>query len=88
VERFPPGYAFLSDQLRRAAASVPLNFAEGSRRSSRADRRKFFTTAAASAAEVSAIVDVAHTHRVVPEAERARVKDLCDHLSAMLRLYR
>ena len=25
----PCGYGFLADQLRRAAASIPLNFAEG-----------------------------------------------------------
>ena len=28
IERFPSGLGFLGDQLRRASASVPLNFAD------------------------------------------------------------
>lgn len=32
IESFPPGLGFLSDQLRRASASVTLNFAEGCRK--------------------------------------------------------
>jgi four helix bundle protein len=88
VGRLPPGYGFLADQLRRAAASVTLNFSEGCRRTSRAERRRFFTVAGASASEVSAVVDVAHAHRVIRDDDRAKAKDLCDHLSAMLRLYR
>jgi hypothetical protein len=37
----PPGYAFLADQIRRSASSIPLNYLEGCGRSGMADRRRF-----------------------------------------------
>ena len=78
VSKFPPGFGYLADQLRRASSSVLLNFAEGSRHSSLKERRRFFTMAAGSAAEVSAIA----------QAERTALKDRCNHVCAMLRLWR
>ena len=88
IERFPPGLGFLADQLRRASASVPLNFAEGCRKRSERERLRYFETAACSAREVSAIVDVAHRLKGVGEGERAVAKDRCDHLGAMLYRFR
>jgi four helix bundle protein len=87
VAKLPTGFSFLADQIRRASASVTLNFAEGCRRTGKADRQRFFTMAAASASEVSAILDVAHAHRAIADGPRAKGKELTDHLSAMLRLY-
>ena len=84
IERMPAGYAFLSDQLRRASSSITLNFSEGSGRTSKADRARFFMMARGSAKEVSAILDVGHRFRVVRDDERERGRDLCDHLAAML----
>jgi four helix bundle protein len=88
IERMPPGYAFLVDQLRRASSSIALNFSEGCGRSSRADRSRFFGTARASAKEVSAILDVGHRFGVVRVDERERGHDMCDHISAMLYRFR
>ena len=88
IERFPPGLGFLADQLRRASASMPLNFAEGCRKRSERERARYFETAACSAREVSAIVDVAHRLKGVGESERAVAKDRCDHLCAMLYRFR
>jgi len=48
----------LADQLRRAAASVALNLAEGAQRVGR-DRIQFYRIAAGSAAEVRAALEVA-----------------------------
>ena len=45
IRRFPPGHAWLADQLRRAIASAPLNVAEGLHRSTRPDRERFFSFA-------------------------------------------
>ena len=81
---FPAGLGYLGDQLRRAATSVPLNFAEGCRKKSPKERERFFETAACSAREVSAIIDVAHVIDVVNASDRDRAKDRCDHLCAML----
>ena len=39
MARWPRGYAFLGDQLKRAMASVVLNLAEGNARSSTAKFR-------------------------------------------------
>ncbi len=52
-----PRYAGLTDQLRRASLSVPLNIAEGSGNSTGPDQRRFYTMARGSAMECAAIVD-------------------------------
>ena len=88
IGKLPPGFGFLADQLRRASASVLLNFAEGSRHSSLKERRRFFTMSAGSAAEVSAITDVAQGFGAIAELERIALKDRCNHVCAMLKLYR
>jgi four helix bundle protein len=88
VSKLPPGFAFLADQLRRASSSVLLNFSEGSRHHSLKERRRFFTMAAGSAAEVSAIADVAQGFGAIGSREHTVLKDRCNHVCAMLRLYR
>jgi four helix bundle protein len=84
VERLPRGYAFLGDQLRRAASSVLLNFAEGCGKNSAAERHRFFRIARGSAYEVAAVLDVAHAFGAMDEREHAEAQDRCDHLAAML----
>jgi four helix bundle protein len=84
----PRGFGFLADQLRRAAASVPLNYLEGCGRSGAAERRQFFRIAIGSAHEVAATLDVMHRFGVLAESDRAAGQDLCDHLVAMLRRFR
>lgn len=88
IAALPPGYGFLSDQLRRASSSVVMNFSEGSRHSSVRERRRYFTTASGSAAEVSAIADVAIQFGAVETASVAVLKDRCSHVCAMIRRYR
>ena len=58
VAKWRKGYGYLSDQLKRAMASVVLNLAEGNARRSQTERRRFFEIARASAAEVGACVDL------------------------------
>jgi four helix bundle protein len=57
IEKLPQGYSHMVDQLRRASLSVPLNIAEGSAQDSPVSRRRYYTTARASAVECSAVVN-------------------------------
>jgi len=88
VRTLPPGYAFLGDQIRRSASSVPLNYLEGCGRSSVADRRRFFRIAIGSAHEVAGTLDVMHRFGILDLSDRDGGQDLCDHLIAMLRRFR
>jgi four helix bundle protein len=88
AKRMPPGFAYLGDQLRRAATSVPFTFAEGCRRKSAKDRAHYFDMSKGSAREVSSVIDVAHIGAMINDDERALVKDKCDHICAMLHNFR
>ncbi|HEX7118772.1 MAG TPA: four helix bundle protein [Longimicrobiales bacterium] len=48
----------LADQLTRAAASIPLNIAEGAAESRRAEKARFYRIARRSAAECAAIIEL------------------------------
>ena len=51
-ERFPKHESFgLTSQLRRAAVSIPANFAEGFKKKSRADKGRFYNIAQGSLEE-------------------------------------
>jgi four helix bundle protein len=84
IENLPSGYGFLADQLKRASASVVLNFAEGAGKPSSADQRRFFGIARGSVYEVAAAIDVGAELGVIASQPREQVLDLCDHVAAML----
>ncbi len=73
----------LARQLRRAAASVPLNVSEGNRRRGK-DRIHLWRVAAGSADEVVAALRVAEAFGYVQAAATARSLELCDRVLAML----
>ena len=56
ADRFPRGRAYLSDQLRRAVASIPLNIAEGAGEFAPADKAHFYRMARRSATETAAVL--------------------------------
>jgi four helix bundle protein len=73
----------LAFRLRRAAASVPLCLAEGSRRSGK-DRLHLYRVAAGSAAEVRAALALARAWSFAAPAQLAAPEALLDRVLAML----
>ena len=88
IDRLPRGHASLADQLRRAAASITLNFAEGCGKASSKDRKRYFLAARGSANEVVAILDVAFAFGALDSHRHDMGVDVADHLAAMLSRYR
>ncbi len=70
-------------QLRRAGPSIPMNAAEGNRRTGK-DRPYHFNVAAGSAGEVAAAARVAIAMGYVEPSRCARLLALCDRELAML----
>ena len=71
AEQLKSRSAKLADQLERAASSIVLNVAEGSRRRGK-DPRRFYTMASGSASEVVAALDLASAWGWVIDDRNAR----------------
>ena len=84
IEKLPPGYAKLADQLRRASSSVALTIAEGSGKTSRAERNHCYTVARGEAMESAAIVDVLECSHVIESDTARRAKELLENAVAIL----
>jgi four helix bundle protein len=72
----------LARQLRRAAASIPLNLREGGRRNGK-DRIHLWRVSSGSAAEVVAALRVAEAFGYLPSDVTAPALGLCDRVLAM-----
>lgn len=72
ARELPRGHAELSDQLRRASLSIPLNIAEGSGRTGVRDLGRHRAIARGSAMECAAILEVC---RVLGLSEGERVAE-------------
>lgn len=84
VAKWPKGYGYLSDQLKRAMASVVLNLAEGNARRSESERRRFFEVSRASLAEVSACVDLMRAFNLLNSYKTQNIKLCLCEISKML----
>ena len=66
VAKWPRGYSYLSDQLKRAVISAVLNLCEGNgKRGYTAERRRFFRISMGSISESSAALDLARTFGLI-----------------------
>jgi four helix bundle protein len=84
LENMPRGHAELSDQLRRATISIPLNIAEGAGKTTDKDRSRYHAIARGSAMECGAIVELLRMQALAEPAIAADAKSLLVRLVAML----
>jgi four helix bundle protein len=88
VHRAKISDAELRDQATRASKSCFLNLSEGLPNDSAAMRRKFFSCAGGSAAEVAAAVDLAAAIDAMDADVASRVRGLAVRIKKMLRRIR
>jgi four helix bundle protein len=87
--RFPAEERFgLTSQLRRAAASVPANIAEGNARSTRKDYASFVSIATGSLAETETFLLLAVRLGYLSRAEARPIMSLVAQVGRMLRSLR
>ena len=84
VENVPRGYASLSDQLKRAAWSIPLNIAEGCGKRGINDKKRFYAIARGSAMECAAVIDVCQILKTDSEVALKDGKALLIRIVSML----
>jgi four helix bundle protein len=84
AEALPRGRAYLTDQLRRAATSIPLNIAEGAGEFAQADKARFYRMARRSATECAAILDVCGRLKLSDDLRSATGRKLLLRIVAML----
>jgi four helix bundle protein len=81
----------LSDQLCRAALSVPLNIAEGNGRWHKSDKRNFFWIARGSVFECVPIIEVLRIKNLISPAEHEifhnRLEQIGKMLSALIKVH-
>ena len=82
VEKVKPSAANLADQARRAAASVPLNLAEGTGRSGR-DRLHHYRIAHGSAREASACIELMASMGIIEQGRGTETLELLDQVKAV-----
>ena len=74
----------IADQLRRAVLSILLNIAEGTGKSSKADKKNFFTIARGSTYETVAIIDLLCDDNIISQEEHDNLYSLFEEISKML----
>jgi len=84
LDHFPKGNASISDQLKRASLSIPLNIAEGAGRFRKGEKVQFYAIARASAMECGAILDACKISKVVEESFIEEGKNLIVRIVSML----
>lgn len=84
IEHLPRGRGYLSDQLQRAALSIPLNIAEGAGEYAIDEKARFYRMAKRSATECAGVLDVCQRLRLVEENRYMKVKELLVGIVAML----
>jgi four helix bundle protein len=84
VEYLPRGRAYVSDQLHRAALSIPLNIAEGAGEYAVEEKIRFYRMAKRSATECAGILDVCHRLQLLDKQHHTKGRELLIRIVSML----
>ena len=84
IEHLPRGRAYLSDQLQRAALSIPLNIAEGAGEYAVDEKARFYRMAKRSATECAGVLDVCQRLGLVEEKRYLKGRELLIGIVSML----
>jgi four helix bundle protein len=84
IEHLPRGRAYLSDQLQRAALSIPLNIAEGAGEYAVDEKARFYRMAKRSATECAGVLDVCQRLKLVDENRYTKGRELLINIVSML----
>lgn len=84
IKHLPLRRAYLSDQLQRAALSIPLNIAEGAGEYAVDEKARFYRMAKRSATECAGVLDVCQRLRLVEENRYIKGRELLIGLVSML----
>ncbi len=84
IEHLPRGRGYLSDQLQRAALSIPLNIAEGAGEYAIDEKVRFYRMAKRSATECAGILDVCRKLRLLEEQKYLQGCELLARIVSIL----
>jgi four helix bundle protein len=84
LSKLPRGYAFLADELRRAAMSIPQNIAEGIGKPTETDRSRYLGIARGSAMECGAILDACLILKLANPETLEKGGELLERIVSML----
>jgi len=84
IEHLPRGRAYLSDQLQRAALSIPLNIAEGAGEYAVDEKARFYRMAKRSATECAGVLDVCRRLHLMEEKRYIKGRELLIGIVSML----
>ena len=84
IEHLPRGRGYLSDQLQRAALSIPLNVAEGAGEYAVDEKARFYRMAKRSATECASILDVCWKLQLLDEEKYVKGRELLVRIVSIL----
>ena len=84
IEHLPRGRGYLSDQLQRAALSIPLNIAEGAGEYAVDETIRFYRMAKRSATECAGILDVCRKLQLLDEQKYVKGRELLVRIVSIL----
>lgn len=84
VSEIPRGHSEITDQLKRASISIPLNIGEGAGRRSATDSGRYYAISRGSAMECSAVLDVLCILNLCDKSKLDKGQELLYRIVSML----